>query len=368
VLDQILRPSYRVLAATSGERALLAAQRPATRPDLILLDVMMPQMDGFTLLTRLREQENTRDIPVIFVTALEDEADEEHGLALGAVDYITKPIKAAVVLARVRTQLELKQARDRLQDQNHWLEAEVARRLRDNLLIQDVTLCTLVELVESRDRETGNHIQRTQAYVETLARRMQRDRRFGETLSEGDLRRIIKAAPLHDIGKIGIPDHILLKPGPLSREEFEVMKGHCRIGGEAILHAMRKGAALYPEQIPRLGEDALAFLRVASTIAMSHHERWDGGGYPEGLAGAAIPLPARLMAVADVYDALTTRRIYKAPTSPAEAAAHIRAEHGGHFDPDICEAFFAAMGEFQEIYRRFAAPEPVEIRPGEHAP
>lgn len=352
VLDDVLRPWYRILATNSGERALLVAQR-SNKPDLILLDVMMPRMDGYTVLSRLREDETTRDIPVIFVTALGDDAEEERGLALGAVDYIAKPIRAAIVLARVRAQLELKQARDRLRDQNHWLEAEVARRLRQNLLIQDVALCTMVELAESRDPETGNHIRRTQAYVEILARHLQRDGRFQKMLAEEELKRIVKAAPLHDIGKIGIPDQILLKPGPLTPDEWEVMKTHARIGGNVIIRAMHKGANLYPEYRYDLEEDTLAFLNVASIIATSHHERWDGEGYPEGLAKDAIPLPARLMAVADVFDALTTRRIYKPPSSPAEAANHILEEKGAHFDPDISEAFFAVREEFMQIYERF---------------
>lgn len=360
MLTEVLSPGYRVLAATSGERALQVA-RGQPRPDLILLDVMMPDLDGYGVLARLRETEATRGIPVIFVTALGDEADEAYGLELGAVDYIAKPIKAAIVLARVQAHLELKQARDRLEGQNAWLEDEVNRRLRENLLIQDVSLCTIAELVESRDVETGSHIQRTRAYMDVLAGRLRRDPHFAAALPEAELARIVKASPLHDIGKIGIPDRILLKPGPLTAEEFRVMQTHSRIGGHAITEAMTRAIAMEPGRAcyPALGvpgSQALAFLALAATIATHHHERWDGTGYPDGLAGAAIPLPARLMAVADVYDAMTSPRVYKAAYSPAEAEAYIRSEKAKHFDPELSEAFLASADELAAIAARLAEP------------
>jgi putative two-component system response regulator len=326
----------------------------APRPDLILLDVMMPEMDGHTVLGHLRNNPNTRDIPVIFVTALSDESNEELGFELGAVDYITKPIKSAIVLARVRAHLELKQARDQLKDQNAWLEAEVARRMRDNLLIQDVSLCALAELAETRDTDTGNHIRRTQSFVEVLARQLQRDSRHAEELSETRLSLIVKATPLHDIGKIGIPDRILLKPGRLTPEEFEIMKTHSRIGAEAIGKAMEKAAAINHQSADHHCTDALAFLDTARVIALSHHERWDGAGYPEGLAGTAIPLPARLMAVADVFDALASRRVYKPPMNVAEVAKYIHEQSGAQFDPDVVDAFLASQEEFSRISQRFS--------------
>jgi putative two-component system response regulator len=215
----------------------------APRPDLILLDVMMPGMDGYEVLRRLRADAATRGIPVIFITAMDSAENEEQGLALGAVDYITKPFSPPVVLARVRTQLELKQARDRLSTQNEWLEREVERRMRENVLIQDLSVRALASLAEARDSETGNHILRTQAYVELLARHLADRDGYREALAGDRLALVVKAAPLHDIGKVGIPDAILLKPGRLTPEEFEIMKTHPQIGADAISRAMEQALA-----------------------------------------------------------------------------------------------------------------------------
>ena len=223
MLGELLRDAhYQVRVANSGRAALrLAAQQP--RPDLILLDVMMPEMDGYQVLLALRDDPATRDIPVVFLTALDDSRDEQRGLELGAADYISKPIQPSVVLARVRTQLEAKQARDLLRGQNAFLEAEVARRMAENDLIQAVSIRALAHLAEIRDPETGNHILRTQGYVELLARRLQQHPRFSATLSERYITLLARSAPLHDLGKVGIPDAILLKPGKLDADEWEIM-------------------------------------------------------------------------------------------------------------------------------------------------
>ncbi len=385
VLNQLLTTNYLVQACKSGEQAIRNAAREP-KPDLILLDVMMPGMDGYTVLSRLRENEKTRDIPVIFVTALDDEIDEERGFELGAVDYIAKPIKPAIVKARVMAHLEIKQARDRLKNQNAWLETEVARRIRENLMIQDISLCALAQLAETRDSDTGKHILRTKAYVEALARKLQSHPRFSSELDELHLSRIVKASPLHDIGKVGIPDHILLKPGKLTIEEWEIMKNHCRIGGDAIRNAIygvtdgeweimknhcRIGGNVIRHTIDKAKEitkdedfetspESLSFLEVAYDIATSHHERWDGTGYPDGLAGKAIPLPARLMALADVFDAVTTPRVYKKPWSTEEAAQLISEQKGKQFDPDIVEAFESIRETFENIQRALSDSEQKE--------
>ena len=352
VLSELLSPEYRVLGARSGPIALelLATERP----DLILLDVMMPGMDGYAVLRALRDGMRASGVPVIFVTALGAEVDEERGLALGAADYIVKPIKPAVVLARVRTQLELKAARDRLADQNEWLENELERRLHENAVAQDLMLCALAEMAETRDNETGNHILRTQRFVEVLARRLQPEPAFAAELDEAQLLRIVKASPMHDIGKIGIPDHILLKPGRLTPEEFEVMKTHAANGARALQRAMDKAMAMHTAHGPGEEPESVRFLDVARTIAGWHHERWDGTGYPDGLAGDAIPLPARLMALADVYDALTTRRVYKQAWTMEATAAHIEAESGRQFDPRLVAAFRELRPQFEATARRLA--------------
>ncbi|MFA6310429.1 MAG: two-component system response regulator [Sterolibacterium sp.] len=340
ILGHLLKPHFTVLAAPSGERALQIACG-APKPDLILLDVMMPEMDGYTVLARLRANPTSRDIPVIFVTGLDSTEDEEAGLKLGAVDYIAKPYKPATVLARVRTHLELKYARDCLADQNAHLEAEVARRTRDIVLIQDITINALAELAETRDPETGNHIRRTQKYVHVLAERLQSRPRFAEFLNDKAINLVAKSAPLHDIGKVGIPDHILLKPGKLTTAEWAVMKTHAAVGALAIERAVRDA------------DRSVDFLNIARQIARHHHEKWDGSGYPDGLKAEAIPIPARLMALADVFDAIISRRIYKAALPIEQARDIIADERGRHFDPDVVDAFLAGFEIFRAIAEKY---------------
>ncbi|MDD2669679.1 MULTISPECIES: two-component system response regulator [Zoogloea] len=340
VLGELLQPLYRVRGAQSGMRALqVACSSPM--PDLILLDVMMPGMDGYAVFEALRADPRTRDIPVIFVTALDGVREEEKGLELGAVDYISKPLRPTIVLARVHTQLELKKARDGLRDQNTFLEAEIARRMGENLLIQEVSIRALARLAEIRDPETGNHLRRTQAYMNVLARRLALDPRHAATLTPHTIDLIVKSAPLHDIGKVGIPDYILLKPGKLTPEEWTIMQTHARLGAEAIEHAEEDA------------ERPVPFLAIAKEIARHHHERWDGSGYPDRLAGEAIPIAARLMALADVFDALISRRVYKDPVSLDGAREMICAGRGTHFDPDVVDAFLADLPQFADIASRY---------------
>jgi len=301
VLGELLRRDFRVRVANSGARALeVAALDPM--PALILLDIMMPEVDGYAVLQALKQSPRTHDIPVIFVTALDADDEEERGLAMGAVDYVTKPYKPALLMARIRSQLELKRARDRLSDQNAFLDGEVRRRTAENELVKDVTLMALAALAEKRDNETGNHLRRTQAYVALLAEQLKTHPRFAASLQDREQReRLAKCAPLHDIGKVGIPDHILLKPGKLEPDEWAIMKTHAALGAEALREAIgrvrfaRSEAELTPSE--RLTEP-FAFLETAALMAESHHERWDGTGYPKGLKGEAIPLPGRLMAMA----------------------------------------------------------------------
>lgn len=352
ILGELLCPNYLVRAANSGERALRLAQSE-NRPDLILLDVMMPGMDGYEVLRRLRADVATRGIPVIFITAMAAAEDEERGLQLGAVDYITKPFSPAVVLARVRTHLELKDARDRLARENDWLEHEVGRRMRENLLVQELSVRALACLAEARDNETGNHIVRTQLYVEVLARHLAEHADFRAALAGARLAMVVKAAPLHDIGKVGIPDAILLKPGRLTAEEFEIMKAHPKIGAEAISRAMQQALAGADPDTDELANGAFAFLRVAQEISLGHQEKWDGSGYPGGLVGEAIPVSARLMALADVFDALISRRVYKPPMTLDEATQIILDGRGKHFDPAVVDAFVACRDSFAEIAARF---------------
>lgn len=352
ILGELLEPFYRVKVANSGDRALRAAVS-LPPPDLILLDVMMPDLDGYDVLARLRDNPLTLHIPVIFVTARDAASEEEKGLELGAADYIAKPIRPRLALARVKAQLENKLARDWLADQNAFLEKEVLRRMHDNELVQDASLHALAILAETRDVETGHHIHRTQAYVEVLARSICERPAYQRLLSDEQLKLIVRAAPLHDIGKIGIPDHILRKPGRLTATEFEVIKTHSQIGGDAFALAIQRvrdaDRSIYP-----VDAYPLAFLDVARQIAMWHHERWDGNGYPDQLKGQAIPISARIMALADVFDALTSRRIYKESMPVSNAIDVILSEKGGHFDPALVDVFSERRMEFAAIARRLA--------------
>ena len=346
LLSALLKDRYKVRAANNGERALaIAAGQP--RPDLILLDIMMPGMDGYEVCERLKIDPHTADIPVIFLTAKVQVEDEEFGLRLGAVDYITKPISPPIVLARVETHLTLKRARQFLQDRNAYLEAEVWRRSREVMAIQEVTIMAMASLAETRDNATGNHIRRTQHYVRVLAQHLRHHPRFAAALNDETIELLFKSAPLHDIGKVGIPDRILLKPGRLTPDEFEIMKTHAALGRDAIAAA------------ERYLDTPDSFLRFAREIAYSHQEKWDGSGYPEGLWGEQIPLSARLMVVADVYDALISRRIYKPALPHEQAVAMIREGRDQHFDPDIVDAFLECAEQFRTIAARFADDEQV---------
>ena len=323
---------YRLLIAKNGETALAIAQK--ANPALILLDIMMPEMDGYEVCRRLKSDERTDRIPVIFITALVDEEDEAKGLGLGAVDYITKPINPELVRARVHNHLELKHHQDHLEN----LVAERTRRLA---LVQAVTIEGLATLAEYRDPETGGHIKRTQNYVKVLAKKLKEHPRFRDGLNDEIIELLYMPAPLHDVGKVGVPDHILLKADKLTDDEFGEMKKHTNYGHDALWVTEQK-----------LGDDS--FLRHAREIAYTHQEKWDGSGYPSGLKGDEIPISGRLMALADVYDALISKRIYK-PPFPHEKAVEIIVEgKGKHFDPDIVDAFVELENTFRNIALSFA--------------
>ncbi|MBP9734973.1 MAG: two-component system response regulator [Rhodoferax sp.] len=337
----LLKDLYKVKVANHGEKAL-SIVRGDSPPDLILLDIMMPGLSGYEVCKILKDDAATRDIPVIFLTAMIGTEDEKKGLELGAADFITKPVNPPIVLARVATQLQNKAAADFLKDQNAYLEAEVTRRGRELAAIQDVTILAMASLAETRDNDTGNHIRRTQHYLKILAERLKDHPRFKLFLDERTIDMLFKSAPLHDIGKVGIPDRILLKPGRFEPHEMDIMKTHCALGRDAIQHAE-----------DQLGLE-VEFLKYAKEIAYGHQEKWDGSGYPQGLAGDAIPISARLMAVADVYDALISRRVYKEGMPHAKAVGIIVEGRGSHFDPDIVDAFVLLADQFHAVAQRYA--------------
>ncbi len=337
LLSDLLTPHFRVQLAVSGAKALEIAQRRA--PDLIVLDVMMPGMDGHEVCRRLRSDARTSDVPVLFLTALNSPEDENLGFEVGGADFIAKPFNPTTLMARVRTQLEVSAWRKALRDRNAWLQSELALRAEEVDQLRDTTLFVMVGLAEFRDSDTGQHVRRTQEYVRVLARWVSQN---GGGLDDSQIDAMARAAPLHDIGMVAIPDRVLLKPGPLTAEEWLVMKTHADVGADLLQRAA-----------DRLGDRAGPFLRYGIEIARHHHERWDGSGYPAGLAGEAIPLAARLMAVADVYDALISRRVYKDPMSHDVAIGKMSAESGKHFDPQLVRALFALQPSLIDIAQRF---------------
>jgi len=329
--------------ALDGEQALSVAR--AVRPDLVLLDVMMPGLDGFETCRRLKADPATADIPVVFVTAQDDVRDETTGFSVGAVDYVAKPVRAPVVRARVATHLALLAARRELALQNAGLEAKVRERtaqLRDALeRVKEGSLETIVRLskaAEFRDDDTGAHVLRMSHYAAAVARRLGRGAEEAEVL--------LHAAPMHDVGKIGIPDRILLKPGKLDADEWAIMRRHAEIGASI------------------LAGSGSPVIRMGEVVAATHHEKWDGSGYPKGLSGTGIPEAGRVVAIADVFDALTSRRPYKKPFSLDESFEILRKGSGAHFDPAVVEAFFAAEREILEIKARFADGAHVAARAG----
>ncbi len=341
LISGLLTEKYKLSVASSGEKALrLASSEPA--PDLILLDVMMPVMDGYEVCRRLKSDQQTRDIPVIFLTANRSVEDEKLGFDLGAADYITKPINPAILQARVGGQLALKAYADTLREKADFFEREVEKRTAELAAIQDVTILVMASLAETRDSETGNHIRRTQFYVKALAEQLKSHPRFAATLSDHYIALLYKSAPLHDIGKVGIPDRILLKPGKFTAEEFEIMKTHTTLGRDAI------------DRAEKMLGTRVEFLSIAKEIAYGHQEKWDGSGYPLGIRGDDIPVSARLMALADVYDALISRRVYKEGMSHEQAVQIIEEGRDAHFDPDLVDAFVVIQEQFREIALRYA--------------
>ncbi len=336
LLGQALQNRYNIVVATNGLDALRVVQELPC-PDLILLDIMMPGLDGFEVCEHLKKSAVTRKIPVIFVTAMGENENEARGFEVGGVDYITKPISPVIVRARVQTHLAL-------YDQNRELEEMARERTREIVHTQEVTIYGMAVLAETRDNETGKHIMRTQHYIRLLAEQLIKAGKYCDYLDASRINLLFKSAPLHDIGKVGIADSILLKPGKLTDEEFDEMKKHTTYGRDAIVKS---------EQA--LGEEnSTTFLTLAREIAYTHHEKWNGQGYPEGLSGEDIPLSGRLMAIADVYDALISKRVYKAAFPHEKAVAIIIDGRGEHFDPELVDAFVEVQEAFRKIALKYA--------------
>jgi len=320
VLAEVLAPHYLIKIALNGEKALKIAAGEH-KPDLILLDIMMPGISGYDVCQRLKRNSDTHGIPIIFVTAMNEKEDEKKGLEMGAVDYITKPISPAIVLARVRTHLAL-------YDQTRELERLVALRTAELEKTRGQIIRRLGRAAEFKDNETGNHVIRMSHYARLIAQAS------GMRAASVDI--LFHAAPMHDVGKIGIPDNILLKPGKLDEVEWEVMRQHPAMGAEII------------------GEHKDELLQAARCVAITHHEKWDGSGYPNGLKGEEIPIFGRIVAVADVFDALTTVRPYKKAWTVEAALQMIEEGAGKHFDPGLMPAFKAALPQMLKIKEQYS--------------
>jgi len=331
IMSNILSSTYDLRVAKSGKKALEIVRLSPT-PSLILLDVIMPEMNGFETCRRFKADPQCKSVPVIFVSTQTDMIDVTMGFSEGGVDYISKPVSPPIVLARVKNHLSL-------YNQSLILEGKVLERTFELMQTRDVAILAITSMAETRDNETGDHIKRTQQYIRLLAQHIKAKPRFSKYLDDETIELLYKSAPLHDVGKIGIRDSILLKPGALTPEEFNIMKTHTTIGRDAINKSI--------DEINL--ENVSSFLQIGREIASSHHEKWDGSGYPLGLAGEAIPLSGRLMAICDVYDALISRRVYKEPFSHEKAVEIILAGRGKHFEPDLVDAFDELKGKFHNI-------------------
>lgn len=342
ILVETLSDDYELFVAMNGKSALEFMEKVV--PDILLLDIMMPIMDGFEVCAKMKEDKNLKDIPVIFLSAMTDINSKAKAFEMGAIDYITKPFEVQEVKARVKTHLSLKLAQNELAMQNEILNMKVEERTREIVRTQEATLETIANLAEYRDPETGGHINRTKGYIKVLAEKLKEHPKYKDIINDTIISSYYKASPLHDIGKIGIRDEVLLKPGKLTPLEFEEMKQHSVIGYNTLKMAANQ-----------LGDNS--FLAYAMEFALHHHEKWDGTGYPDGLKGEEIPISCRLMAIADVYDALISKRIYKPAFSHKKSISIILEESGTHFDPELIEIFKEIHEEFRKIAIQFADSE-----------
>lgn len=335
--QKILLPHYRIAATSSGAAALKYLEN--NRPDLILLDINMPEMDGFEVMEELRRRESTASIPVIFLTADNLAETEVKCFRVGAVDFVAKPFVPDILLSRVGKTIELEQYRHNLEKMVREQADKITEASSRISMIQDSVIVGMANLIESRDGSTGKHVKNTQTYVQMIVDELHRRGLFGEYLTEEYIQDICKAAPLHDVGKIKVPDSVLQKPGKLTPEEFELMKMHTTYSRKII------------KTIIGDVEDE-NYVRMVEDIAMYHHERWDGTGYPTGLAGERIPLAARIMAVADVFDALYEERVYKPPIRPIERIMQIMMEgRGTQFDPVIIDVFTEMLPDLKKLLK-----------------
>ena len=350
IIEEFLNPMYRVYTYTTGEDFLSEAKD--INPDLVLLDIMMPNHDGYYIIDQMKKQTHLKEIPVIFLTSKSNLSDEIFGLKNGAVDYIVKPFSPEILQARLKIHLELRDAKKQLELQNHYLNKEVEKRVMQYKIVQRLSYHALAQMIDFRDKETGNHILRTKLYVKNILNEMKKYQKYEKVLDEKKIEFMIEASVFHDIGKVAIPDSVLLKAGKLNDEEWDIMKSHVIKGKDAIDKALEELKFLNESEVNQI-EDIISFFNVTKDIVLYHHEKVDGSGYPHHLKGDQIPLAARVMAVADVFDALLSERPYKRAWSFDEAFAYIVEQKNKHFDEDVVKAFVKSKKELVKIYEQY---------------
>lgn len=350
ILNGLLSEFYEIHSYISGKLFFDSVQDNI--PDLILLDIVMPESDGYETIIEINHLFPDKTIPIVFLTAKTESNDEAKGFQLGAVDYITKPFNPAILIERIRSHLKLIEIQKKLKEQNDSLNKQVEERIQEYNLIQDLSLSVIAQIVEKRDLDTGNHINRTKLYFQVIAEQLKKDSEYKNQLKDIDIKQLAKASILHDIGKVAVPDQILKKPDKLTVEEWSIMKNHCLYGDQVIHNALN---LIYDgEEIEALELNSLiTFFKNAKDIALNHHEKWNGTGYPSQLIGKQIPLSARIMAVADVFDALSTKRVYKDAWKLDEVLKLMTTEKNKHFDPVVLDAFFMKLDEIKLIMNKY---------------
>ncbi|MBF0224860.1 MAG: response regulator [Desulfobacterales bacterium] len=340
--DMLKYEGFQVRPVPNGKLALRAAEKEP--PDLILLDIMMPDMDGYEVCLKLKENNNLKDIPIIFISALNDTKDIVKALTSGGVDYITKPFKFEEVKARVRTHLKIHQLQSELEKYNLHLQELVQEQIKEISESQMATIFALAKLAEYRDDDTGSHLDRVRIFCKMLALKLSESSPYKDQIDSKFIDDIYNTSSLHDIGKVGIPDNVLLKPSKLTPEEFEIIKQHTIVGARTMEETLKS----YSKN---------SFIKMGIEVAMSHHEKWDGSGYPLGISGENIPLSGRITAVADVYDALRAKRIYKPAFTHEKSREIILNDSGKHFDPVIVKAFIEIEEDFNKIIDLYLSEE-----------
>ena len=339
LLIKSILSGYNLVSAYDGIEAMNLLKTDPTI-DLMILDLNMPNMDGFEVLEAMKEYPNFQKIAVLILTNYDELENEIRGLELGAVDYIRKPLNLESLKRRIQIHVKLKSASRSLEEINTILDQTVQERTKELLLTRSITIKALMNLLEIRDLESSNHTHRTQWIIKLMCEHLRKKEPYKSILTDNYIKEIFETAPLHDIGKVGIADSILLKPSKLTEEEFEIMKQHVAFGINALK------IEIQDDLLP-------SFVRTAMECICGHHEKFDGTGYPKGLVGTEIPLPGRLMAIADVYDALISKRVYKEAFPHEVALKYIEENRNKHFDPDLVDAFMEIKEDIQKIVLKY---------------